>query len=123
MFDTRACEESEKYYNEARLTPVQQEIVNNIANDIYPRLKIPKLAAQGFILKGIIGWQRSEQKTIQSLSSMTYDQRNVEVKKMFDRMEWNLIAILKLKTDASVVQEAFRTAYMNYRDSALAKRS
>ena len=123
MFDTRACEESEKYYNEARLTPVQQEIVNNIANDIYPRLKIPKLAAQGFILKGIIGWQRSEQKTIQSLSSMTHDQRNVEVKKMFDRMEWNLVAILKLKTDASVVQEAFRTAYMNYQDSALAKRS
>ena len=123
MFDKRACEDSENYFNEARLTPVQQEIVEIIANDIYPRLDIPKLAVQGFVLKGIIGWQRAEKKTVQSLSSMTYPERIATVKIMFDRMEWVLVEILKQKKHAAAVREAFRIAFTNYQDSALAKRS
>lgn len=122
MFEKRACEESEKYFNEARLTPVQQEIVEKIANDIYPILDIPKLATQGFVLKGIIGWQRAEHQTVQSLSSMAYPERIATVKKMFDRMEWVLDEILKQKKDAATVREAYRIAYTNYKDSALAKR-
>jgi len=123
MFEKHACEESEKYFNEARLTPVQQEIVEKIANDIYPSLDIPKLAAQGFILKGIIGWQRAEKKSVQSLSSMSYPERIATVKIMFDRMEWVLVAILKQKKDAAIVRKAFQIAFTNYQDSALAKRS
>ncbi|MHA1745072.1 MAG: hypothetical protein ACTSWW_03665 [Promethearchaeota archaeon] len=123
MFDKRACEDSEKYFNETQLTPVQLEIVENIADDIYPRLDIPKLAAQGFILKGIIGWQRAEKKTVQSLSFMTYPERIATVKIMFDRMEWVLVEILKQKKDAITVREAFQIAFTNYQDSALAKRS